>query len=194
MIDEPEGRVPRRAGGDSDARSTLGALALVLLLLCALVLLPRVLHFGGAMGVGRDAPDFALPLVANGAELGQEGTLRLSTLRGRVVLIDFWATWCEPCRLQAPIVEQVARRWRERGVVVVGVNTDTPAEGDPRAFALSRGLTYPVVHDSAGAASRAYGIDELPTLLVVSRTGKIVGVRTGVTEGAELERLLQHAL
>jgi thiol-disulfide isomerase/thioredoxin len=196
MNGDPGARFRPRPGavGDAASRSTLGALGLVLLLVAGFALLPRVLHPRGAAGVGREAPDFALPVVANAVSTEKEETFRLSGLRGRAVLIDFWATWCEPCRIEAPIVDRVARRWRDRGVAVVGVDTDTPGEGDPRSFALSRGLSYPIVQDSAGVASRAYRVDELPTLVVVSRTGKIVAVRTGITEDAELERLVQQGL
>jgi thiol-disulfide isomerase/thioredoxin len=188
-------RPPLGAMRDPSSRSTLGALALVFVLLAAFAVLPRLVRPLRATAVGHDAPDWALPLVANGVSIGNDsGTLRLSDLRGRAVLIDFWATWCEPCRLQAPIVDQVARRWRERGLVAVGVNTDTPDQGDPRAFALSRGLTYPIVHDREGVASRAYAVEDLPTLVLVSRAGKIVAIRTGVTDDGELERLVRQGL
>ena len=188
-------RPPPDASWGASSRSTLGALGLVFVLLAGFALLPRLLRPLHPAGVGRDAPDWMLPLVANGGSPGEGGSsLRLSDLRGRAVLIDFWATWCEPCRIQAPIVDQLARRWRDRGVVVVGVDTDAPDQGDPRAFALSRGLSYPIVQDTGGAASHAYGVDSLPTLVVVSPAGKIVAIRTGVTEGGELERLLRQAL
>ncbi|MBV9949309.1 MAG: redoxin domain-containing protein [Myxococcales bacterium] len=174
-------------------RGALGALALVVFLVGGFALLPRVFSRGGA--VGKEAPDFDLALVANGASIGADRpNLKFSELRGKAVLLDFWATWCEPCRMEAPIVDQLARRWRERGLVVVGVNTDSPGEGDPRAFALSRGLTYPIVRDTAGDAARAYGIEDLPTLVVVSKVGKIVAVRRGVTDDAELERLVRQGL
>jgi thiol-disulfide isomerase/thioredoxin len=189
-------------GDAPSARSTLAVLGLVLALTAGFALMPRVLPGRNPTGVGRDAPDFTLALVANGESLGDvggmrdqgNGQLRLRDLRGRVVLLDFWATWCEPCRIEAPIVDQVARRWRGRDVVVVGVDADTPDQGNPRAFALSHGLTYPIVHDDVGTASRAYGIEELPTLVVVSPAGKVVAVRTGVTDAAELERLIRKAL
>jgi cytochrome c biogenesis protein CcmG/thiol:disulfide interchange protein DsbE len=182
-------------GRADPTRSTLGALGLVLALLAGFALLPRVIRPRNASSVGRDAPDFALPLVANGASLGSDKeTLSLSELRGSAILLDFWATWCEPCRVQAPIVDRIARRWRDRGVAVVGVDTDTPGQGDPRAFAQSRELTYAIVQDRAGDVARAYGVEDLPTLVVVSRIGKIVAVRTGVTDDAELERLVRQAL
>jgi peroxiredoxin len=77
---------------------------------------------------------------------------------------------------------------------VVGVNTDTPDQGDPRAFAMAHNLTYPIVQDVSGEASRAFAVESLPTLVVVSRTGKITAVRTGMTDDAELERLIRQAL
>jgi thiol-disulfide isomerase/thioredoxin len=184
---------------DASARSNLGVLGLIVLLLAGFAILPRILRRHHGASVGRPAPDFTLALVANGASLGdapreEETSLKLSELRGRAVLLDFWATWCEPCRLQAPIVDQVARRWHDRGVVVVGVDTDTPDQGDPRFFARAHGLSYPIVHDSVGVTSRAYDVEDLPTLVVVSRLGKIVAVRTGLTDEAELERLVRQAL
>ncbi len=171
-------------------QSTLGALALVVGLLAGFAVLPRLFHHEI-----KDAPDFSLPVVANGAQLGEgKSKVTLSELRGSAVLLDFWATWCGPCRAEAPIVDRFARRWRDKGVVVVGVNEDRPDEGDPRAFAASAGLTYPIVTDSGGRAMRQFDADALPTLVVVSRTGKVTAVRTGVTDDAELERLIRQAL
>jgi cytochrome c biogenesis protein CcmG, thiol:disulfide interchange protein DsbE len=180
--------------GDSQStQTTLGALGLVLLLLAGFAVLPRIF-----VPRVREAPDFTLDLVANAGALGpgstEKKTLSLHDLRGSAVLLDFWATWCEPCRLEAPIVDQVSRRWRDKGLVVVGVNTDTPDQGDPGEFTLAHGLTYPMVHDSSGETSRAFEVEGLPTLVVVSRSGKITAVRTGTTDQAELERLVRAAL
>ena len=180
-------------GGPADTRSTLGALGVVLMLLAGFALLPRVLRSVAGAGVGGDAPEFRLPLVANAPAEG-DGNLSLGALRGRPVLLDFWATWCEPCRIEAPIVDRVARRWKDRDLAVVGVNTDTADQGDPRAFALSHGLSYPIVRDEQGSASHAYGVEELPTLVIISRSGKIIAVRTGIADDAELERLVRQAL
>jgi cytochrome c biogenesis protein CcmG/thiol:disulfide interchange protein DsbE len=182
----------------SDPRApatSLGALGLIFVLLLGLALLPRLSrgHEGGL--VGREAPDFSLALAANGASLGEgKSELKLSELRGRAVLLDFWATWCGPCRAQSPIVEHISQRWRDQGVVVVGVDTDTPDQGDPAVFARTHGLTYPIVHDAIGDVARTYAVESLPTLVVVSRTGRVVAVRSGVTEDAELERLLRQAM
>jgi cytochrome c biogenesis protein CcmG/thiol:disulfide interchange protein DsbE len=141
--------------------------------------------------VGQQAPDFQLAVAANG---GERSTLDLRDLRGRAVVLDFWATWCEPCRMEAPIVEDISKRWEARGVTVVGVNVDTLDQGDPRAFALSRGLTYPIVRDPASETSRRYGVDTLPTLVVVSRTGQVIGMKIGLTDDREIEQLLERAL
>jgi thiol-disulfide isomerase/thioredoxin len=181
-------------GGSADTRSTLGALGVVLMLLVGVALLPRVLRSLAGAGVGRDAPEFRLSVVANGTPAQGGNELSLGALRGRPVLLDFWATWCEPCRIEAPIVDRVARRWRDRDLVVVGVNTDTPDQGDPRAFARSYGLSYPIVRDDQGSASHAYGVEELPTLVMISRTGKVLAVRTGIADDAELERPVRQAL
>jgi cytochrome c biogenesis protein CcmG/thiol:disulfide interchange protein DsbE len=169
---------------------TLGVLALVVGLVGGFALLPRILH-----RTPGEAPDFALPVVANGDQLSGDPTrVHLADLKGNAVLLDFWATWCGPCRAEAPIVERVARRWHDKGLVVVGVNEDKPDEGDPRAFAQQEGLTYPIAVDSGGKTMRSYDADSLPTLVVVSRTGKLTAIRTGITEDAELERLVRQAL
>jgi thiol-disulfide isomerase/thioredoxin len=185
----------------SDSRpstgSTLGALALVLALLAGVAGLSRVFRpSAGALGTSRDAPDFALPVVANAASLGERATatLKMGDLRGKPVLLDFWATWCGPCRVEAPIVDRVARRWRDKGVVVVGVNTDRLDEGDPAAYARALSLSYPIVRDPTGKVQSAYEVDTLPTLVVVSRTGRIIAIRSGVTDDGELEKLIGAAL
>ncbi len=178
---------PRSAGG------SLGAAGLVAALCAGLLVLPRLFPRHEAALVGLEAPDFRLDVIANAAAAAS-APLAIRELRGRAVLLDFWATWCGPCRAEAPIVDEVSRRWRDRGVVVVGVDTDSADQGDPREFARDNGLSYPIVHDESGAVSRAYGVEGLPTLVVVSRAGKVLAVRTGVTDASELDDLLRQAL
>jgi len=112
--------------------------------------------------------------------------------RGKVLLLDFWATWCGPCQAEAPILDKVAQRYRDKGLVVVGVNT-SDAPGRARPWAMSHHLTFPIVFDPDETAPR-YGVENLPTLVVVSKSGKVLAVRTGVTSDAELERLVASAL
>jgi len=175
--------------------TTLGGLGLAIAVCAGFALLPRLFSREGGPLLGHDAPDFTLPIVANSETLGMgNATVTLSELRGKAVLLDFWATWCGPCRAQIPIVDQVARRWQGRGVVVLGVSTDATDEENLRQFAIARGLIYPILQDAVGLASRSYEVENLPTLVVVSPAGKVVAVRTGVTEDAELERIIRRAL
>jgi cytochrome c biogenesis protein CcmG, thiol:disulfide interchange protein DsbE len=180
---------------ESNNRSTLAGLATVLVVLGVLLGAGRLFH-GQSPMVGHDAPAFTLSLVANGGDLGADGaSLNASQLRGHAVLLDFWATWCRYCRAELPAVDALSKRWRDKGLVVVGVSTDRPEEGgDPGRYARAHGMTFPIVSDSSGAASRAYGIESLPTVVVLSSAGKVVAVHTGVAGDDELDRLISSAL
>jgi cytochrome c biogenesis protein CcmG/thiol:disulfide interchange protein DsbE len=179
---------------ESNNRSTLSGLATVMVVLGILVGAGRLFH-GRSPMVGHDAPEFTLSLVANGGELGADGSsLNVSQLRGHAVLLDFWATWCRYCRAELPAVDALSKRWHDKGLVVVGVSTDRPEEGDPGRYARAHGMTFPIVSDSSGTASRAYGIESLPTVVVLSSTGKVVAVHTGVAGDDELDRLISSAL
>jgi cytochrome c biogenesis protein CcmG, thiol:disulfide interchange protein DsbE len=174
----------------------LGVIGLIIVLLAGFVLLPRL--FGGDSMSGKEAPDFTGSVVANEAALPAEAgaapsTVKLSDLRGKAVVLDFWASWCGPCQAEAPIVNNLSQRWRDRGVVVIGVNT-SDAAGNARAWTRTMGLTFPIVHDDNETIAQAYGVHNLPTLIVVSRQGKIVAVRQGMTEASEIEKLLEKAL
>ncbi len=138
---------------------------------------------------GMDAPDFALPVVYGGLP---ESRVRLSDLRGKAVVLDFWASWCGVCRAQAPILDGVARQFQAENVVVIGINTGDRLD-QAVAFARGRGLSYASVLDD-GSVAAAYRANALPTLVVVSRTGKIAEVRQGLVRAGELERLLRSVL
>src|SRR4029079_10541066 len=92
--------------------------------LFGLAILPRLAPSGGGM-IGKDAPDVTLPVVANG---DPGARMQLAGLRGHAVVLDFWATWCGPCALQAPILDRIARRHQKKGLVVLGVNVDDGPE------------------------------------------------------------------
>jgi thiol-disulfide isomerase/thioredoxin len=123
---------------------------------------------------------------------GEKPQLSLSELKGKPVLLDFWATWCGPCQAEAPVVNKIAQRFKDRGLVVVGVNTsDQPGLAAP--WVKGHGISFPIVFDDAGIGEK-YGVDSLPTLVLVSKEGKVLAVRTGVTTDSELERLVTSAL
>ncbi len=138
---------------------------------------------------GMDAPDFTLPVVYGGLP---DSRVHLSDLRGKAVVLDFWASWCGVCRSQAPILDGVARQLQAENVIVIGINTgDRPDQAV--AFARSRSLSYASLLDD-GSVAAAYRANALPTLVVVSPSGKIAEVRQGLVRAAELERLLRGAL
>ena len=99
--------------------------------------------------IGFAAPDFTLDTL-------EGGTITLSELRGRPVMLNFWASWCLPCRTEMPAIERVHQRLSEKGLVIIGLNvTSQDTEAAARSFAQEFGLTFPIAFDRDGSAERA---------------------------------------
>jgi thiol-disulfide isomerase/thioredoxin len=135
------------------------------------------------------APDIELPLL-NG------GKMRLSQLRGKkAVVLDFWATWCGPCKQAMPAVAEVAQQWRSRGVDFYAVNM-AEDQSTVQEFARRQGMSIPVALDN-GSAAQAFGVSGIPHLVVIGRDGSIRSVHTGAssnlrdTLSAELQSAVQ---
>lgn len=157
--------------------------------LFGLAIMPRLSKWNQGL-VGKAAPDITLPVAANG---DPGARMRLSDLRGHAVVLDFWATWCGPCTLQAPILDRIARRHQKRGLVVLGINVDEPA-ATASAYALKKGLSYPIVLDENHDASKLYGVSQLPSLIVVNKEGQVVAVLSGVVDEAALDEVVSGAM
>jgi cytochrome c biogenesis protein CcmG/thiol:disulfide interchange protein DsbE len=136
--------------------------------------------------LGEPAPDFTLRQF-DGAEV----TLR--DLRGQVVVLNFWASWCSPCREEAPALQAVWEEYRDRGVVLLGV-TYKDAEAASRKFVETYGLTYANGFDAQGRISRAYGVVAVPETFIIDRDGNVAWLTIGAVKadalGQQLERLL----
>jgi peroxiredoxin len=117
--------------------------------------------------VGFTAPAFTLDAL-NGAPVA------LTDLRGKAVVLNFWASWCRPCRAEMPAMNAIYEKFRERGLVVLGVNTTfQDDEASARAAIQEWGLTFPIVLDRDSAASRAYRVQAMPTTFFVGPDGVI---------------------
>jgi cytochrome c biogenesis protein CcmG/thiol:disulfide interchange protein DsbE len=110
--------------------------------------------------------------------LGGKGHSSLAALRGKVVILNFWASWCEPCQMEAPLLERVQRRLEAHDGTVLGV-TYEDASPDAESFVRRYRLTYTNLRDSTGAFAHSYGTDELPESFVINRQGKIVAISRG---------------
>ncbi len=164
---------------------------LALSLLFGFAILPRLFAAPECELVGKPAPAFTLPVVVNGSSANP--TLSLSEFQGRAVVLDFWATWCGPCQAEAPLMNKLAQRFGERGLVVVGVDTSEP-DGHGRPWAIAHGLSYPIVYDTDNLTAERYGVTNMPTLVVISRAGKVTAVREGLTGDSELASLVREVL
>ena len=127
-----------------------------------------------------DAPAFTLDrLDAEG------GRLSLADLRGKAVVVNFWASWCIPCRDEAPVLQKTYERYRDQGLVVLGIDVNDFKE-DARRFMKRYGITYPVAYDGKGSTVGKWGVRGFPETFFVDRSGTLVGERI---EGAvDIER------
>jgi len=164
----------------------------VLALAAGFVFVPRVTQSCNSSAANEPAPDFTASVIANPPEAGQT-SITLSALRGRPVILDFWATWCGPCQAEAPIVNGIATRFKDKGLVVVGVNT-SDAQGLAEVFVRKKGLSFPIVFDEGNDVAHKFRVENLPTLIVVSKEGKVHAVRHGITSDSDLERLVRQVL
>jgi thiol-disulfide isomerase/thioredoxin len=194
--DEASGDAPREASGDAPRSGdphraekgrgvwqAVGAAALAFTLVTAVTS-----DFCAATEsplVGEEALPFASTIV--GGEGADEGDrIVLDSLRGRVVVLDFWASWCPPCRASVPALEEFSRAHPD--VVVLGVNVESERRAPfVRAAHAELGATYPTVHDEDGTLQAAYRITGLPTLLVIDAEGRVRDAHVGAVNRGWLE-------
>ncbi|MEL6301982.1 MAG: TlpA disulfide reductase family protein [Pseudomonadota bacterium] len=132
---------------------------------------------------GKEAPDFSLQNSA-----GEQ--VSLSDLRGEVVMINFWATWCGPCREEMPLLDEMHSRYNRVGFSLLGVNIDD----DPRRaeeMIESLGVTFPVVFDSTKKVSEQYEVNAMPVTILLDREGVVRYVHHGYKPGYEDKYLEQ---
>jgi cytochrome c biogenesis protein CcmG/thiol:disulfide interchange protein DsbE len=143
-----------------------------------------------AHGSGKTAEpkNFTLP------RLDQPGKIELASLRGKVVVLNFWASWCVPCKQEAPALESVWQQYRDKGVVVLGVDSED-FSGDARDFMRKYKITYPVVREGGRDLYAPYGVTGVPETRIIGRNGKYVATQFyGATTAKDLRESIDTAL
>ncbi|MGI9186734.1 MAG: TlpA family protein disulfide reductase [Gaiellales bacterium] len=174
----------------------LVAIAVAVAILALGVVLARaVMHSSGsrafpaevASGALPQAPGFDLP------NLDGSGSTSLAALKGKVVVLNFWASWCNPCKDEAPILQDFWERdAKPSGVARVGIDSQDLSD-DARAFAKTYGLTYPLVHDDGGDIGRAYGVSAFPETFVLDAEGRAVAWFPGEVTAKGLRDAIRQA-
>ncbi len=162
---------------------------LPLALLLTAVLWPTAALAGAKSG--ERAPEISLPALSGGG-------VKLSALEGKVVVVDFWASWCVPCRKELPALDALARRYADAGkpVVFLGVNIDKERENAEKLVAQANIGALKVLLDPAGACAAAYDLPTMPSSYVIDAKGIVRAVHAGYSSGderklaEEIDRLL----
>ncbi|HJX82900.1 MAG TPA: TlpA disulfide reductase family protein [Candidatus Angelobacter sp.] len=140
--------------------------------------------------IGSSAPDFELKI------LGSKGkTMKLSDLKGKAVLVDFWATYCEPCKIEMPWFAELQQKYGPQGFQVIGVAMDDEdTTATISAFAKKLGVNYPILLGTEHVADLYGGIDGLPMSFFIDRSGKIVDRQLGLVDKSILEDNIKKSL
>jgi thiol-disulfide isomerase/thioredoxin len=134
--------------------------------------------------IGQPAPAFSLPLRGGAAPLS------LEQLRGQVVMVNFWASWCEPCRKEFPLLDQIYKKYKAAGFTLIGINVEPDAK-DAEGFIAKTPVTFPIVFDKDSAVSQRYRVSGMPTTVLVDRKGVLRWVHRSYVPGDENEYLNQ---
>jgi thiol-disulfide isomerase/thioredoxin len=155
----------------------------------ALMLVPLGLTSrpAGAVGVGHRAPDFELP--------GTAGAVALNRLRGKVVYVDFWASWCGPCKHSFPWLNAMDARYRALGLEIVGINVDT-RRTDAERFLADVPARFTLAFDARGDTPGRYAAKGMPTSFLIDREGTVVATHVGfrVEDQGRMEGEIRRAL
>ncbi len=141
-----------------------------------------------AVGTGEPAPAFSLPTAAG-------DPVALDKLRGRVVYVDFWASWCGPCRRSFPWMNEMQQKYAANGLAIVGVNVDK-RRPDAERFLQQTPASFTIVYDPAGKTPEAYAVKGMPSSYLIDGDGRVVAVETGFRDEqkAELEARIRSLL
>ncbi|HEY1584681.1 MAG TPA: TlpA disulfide reductase family protein [Polyangia bacterium] len=133
---------------------------------------------------GQRAPEFSLPSLKG-------STVTLSSMKGKVVLVDFWAQWCEPCKKELPQLDRLAKEYAQKGVVIVAVNIDKQRENAER-MVKQLGVSLPVLLDPAGSVAGTYDLPKMPTSFVIDKKGIVRFVNEGFDGPKDVDRFKQE--
>ena len=141
-----------------------------------------------ALDVGDRAPEIGLQDL-NGNQVS------IASLRGNVVIVDFWASWCEPCAEEMPVLERMYGRYRQQGLRIVAVSQDRSVS-NAQGFLRDHHVSFPVVHDAAHAVAGRYSPPSMPTSYIIDRSGVIRHIHRGYRSGdaAAMEREVRALL
>ncbi|MCD6385995.1 redoxin family protein [Candidatus Sumerlaeota bacterium] len=128
---------------------------------------------------GKKAPEFTLKDIDG-------NTHSLSEQKGKVVLLDFWATWCGPCRRSMPFIQKLHKRYKDKGLVVWGINAQSDTQA-LKKFLTAQKITYTILRDTEGSVSREYGVTAIPRILLIDKKGSVAGDYTGFSSDVEKE-------
>jgi thiol-disulfide isomerase/thioredoxin len=181
-------------GSPAGARGNRNPLALVVVAVVATAMLYFGVHMSRRVGETQSlimkaspAPDFTL-------ESLDGKNLRLSDLRGKAVLLNFWATWCGPCKIETPWLVELQNQYGAQGLQVVGVAMDDSGKEDIAKFAKDMGVNYPVLLGKEAVGDEYGGVPALPESFFIGRDGKIVDKIIGLKGKGEIEDSIKKAL
>ena len=130
-----------------------------------------------ATAPGQPAPDFTLPTITG-------KNTRLKELRGQVVLVNFWASWCGPCRQEMPLLDDIYKKYSKLGFVILGINVEQDSS-KAKTYLRDVPVTFPILYDTQNTLTKLYDVNAMPTTVIVDRNGNVRYIHQGYKPGYE---------